>query len=155
MYYVIDGLVGNGANASTAILKYTNQAGEDNRAIGATVNNTASDAAYHLPHSGVGAGKFGPFLPMQGGDHGIQSVDSIQFSAAQATADAGVDIVVCKSIASIPITTIYVESERDLMNQLPSLPRVRDGACLMFLLHTGGATVAGTGFMGYCEFAWS
>jgi len=155
MYYVLDGALSNGANAATTIIKYTNQAGLDHRSSGATINNMATDTTYHLPHSGVGAGKFGPFIPMQSNDYGIQKVDSLQFSTAQATADAGVDVVVCKPIVSVPITTVYVAAERDLMNQLPSLPRVRDGAYLMLLIHTGGATIAGSAFMGYCDFAWS
>ena len=155
MYYVLDGTATNGGTASTVVIKYTNQAAVKDRYLGATVNQMTSDTTYHLPHSGVGAGKFAPFLPMQSGDYGIQQVDSYQQSAAQATADGAVSILVCKPITSIPITTVYVEAERDLMNQLPSLPRVRDGACLMFLIHTGGATVAGSAFMGYCEFAYS
>jgi hypothetical protein len=154
MYYVLDNALGNGANASTTVIKYTNQAGTKDRAIGATINNTASDVVAHLPHSGVGAGKYGPFIPLQAGDYGIRQADSLQFSAAQATAEGGVDVVVCKPIASIPLTTAFVAAERDLMNQLPSLPKIRDGACLMFLHHSGAVTASGVGFMGYCDFAW-
>jgi hypothetical protein len=155
MYYVLDNALSNGANAATTVIKYTNQAGTKDRAIGATINNMASDVVAHIPHSGVGAGKYGPFIPLQAGDYGIRQVDSLQFSAAQATADAAVDVIVCKPIASIPLTTAFVAAERDLMNQLPSLPRVRDGACLMFLHHAGAVTASGTAFMGYCDFAWS
>lgn len=155
MYYVMDNALSNGANAATAIIKYTNQNNICNRAIGATINQTASDVIAHLPHSGVGAGKYGPFIPLQAGDYGIQQVDQMQFSAAQATANAAVDVIVCKQIASIPLTTAFVAAERDLMNQLPSMPRIRDGACLMFLYHSGAVTASGTAFMGYCDFAWS
>lgn len=155
MYYALDNLLSNGAGAATTVVKYTNQDGVENRYIGATVNNTASDAACHIMHSGVGAGKFGPFLPMNAGDYGIRTIDGLQFSAAQATADAACNIIVCKPIASIPLTTTYVAAERDLMNQLPSLPKIEDGACLMFLVHSGAALAAGTGFMGYCDFAYS
>jgi hypothetical protein len=114
---------------------------------------TASDVVSHIPHSGVGAGKYGPFIPLAAGDYGIQKADLFQFSAAQATADAAVDLIVCKQLASIPLTTAFVAAERDLMNQLPSLPRVRDGACLMFLHHSGAVTASGTAFMGYVDFA--
>lgn len=154
MYYVLDNALGNGANAALTTVRYTNQAGVKDRANGATINNTASDVVAHIPHSGVGAGKYGPFIPLQAGDYGIRQVDSLQFSAAQATADAAVDVVVCKQIASIPLTTAFVAAERDLLNQLPSLPRVRDGACLMFMYHSGAVTASGTGFMGYCDFVW-
>jgi hypothetical protein len=155
MYYIIDNNLSNGANASTVTIAYTNQDGTKDRQIGATINNMATDVVAHLPHSGVGAGKYGPFIPMQAGDYGIRQVDTLRFSAAQATADAAVDVLVCKPIASIPLTTAFVAAERDLMNQLPSLPKIRDGACLMFLHHSGAVTASGTAFMGYCDFAWS
>jgi len=153
-YYVMDNALSNGANASTIAIKYANQAGIESRNIGATINNMASDVVAHLPHSGVGAGKYGPFIPLQAGDYGVRQIDQFQFSAAQATADGAVDVVVCRLIASIPLTTAFVAAERDLLNQIPSLPRIRDGACLMFLHHAGAVTASGTAFMGYIDFAW-
>jgi len=154
MYYVMDNALSNGANAATTTIAYTNQAGVKDRQIGATINNMASDVVAHLPHSGVGAGKYGPFIPLQAGDYGIRQVDSLRFSAAQATADGAVDVIVCQQIATIPLTTAFVAAERDLVNQLPSMPQIRDGACLMFLYHTGAVTVSGTAFQGYLETAW-
>lgn len=155
MFYVLDNALSNGANAANVTVDYTDQSGNERAQLGATVVNTASDVVAHLPASGVAAGKYGPFLPMAAGDYGIRSVQSFQFSAAQATADAAVNLVVCKQIASIPITTAYVAAERDLLNQLPSLPRIRDGACLMFLVFVGGVIAAGSQFQGYIEVSWS
>jgi hypothetical protein len=158
MFYVMDNALSNGANAANVVIKYTNSGatqGTSNRMLGGTVVNTASDVVAHLPHSGVAAGKYAPFLPLQAGDYGIQSVESFQFSAAQATANGAVNLCICKPIASIPITTAYVAAERDLLNQLPSLPRVRDGACLMFLVFVGGVIAAGSQFQGYADFGWS
>jgi hypothetical protein len=153
--FVMDNALSNGANASTAVMDYSNQAGTERRQLGATVVMTASDVVAHVPHSGVAAGKYGPYLPLQAGDYGIRSVQSFQFSAAQATAQAAVDLLLVKPITSIPITTAYVAAERDLMNQLPSLPRIRDGACLMLLVFVGGVIAAGSQFQGYIETAWS
>lgn len=154
MYYVIDNALGNGANAATTVIKYTNQSGTENRWNGATINNMAADVVAHIPHSGVGAGKYGPFIPLQSGDYGIRSVDTLQFSAAQATADAAVDVIVCRLIAELPVTTAFVAAERDLLNQIPSLPKIRDGACLMFLHHSGAVTASGVAFQGYIDFNW-
>ncbi len=155
MFYVLDNALSNGANAANVVVKYTNQEGTDTRYLGATITNMATDVVAHLPHSGVGAGKYGPFLPFGAGDYGVRSVETFQFSAAQATADGAVNLVLCKPIASIPLTTAYVAAERDLMNQLPSLPRIRDGACLMFLVFTGAVLASGSQFQGYLDVAWS
>jgi hypothetical protein len=153
--FVMDNALSNGANAATAVMDYTNQAGTERQQLGATIVMTASDVVAHVPHSGVAAGKYGPYLPLEAGDYGIRSVQSFQFSAAQATAQGAVNLLLVKPITSIPITTAYVAAERDLMNQLPSLPRIRDGACLMFLVFVGGVIAAGSQFQGYIETAWS
>jgi len=150
--YVLD--QSNGANASNFVLTYTNQSGVTNRNLGATVANTASAIVSHLPHSGVAANNFGPMLPLSAGDTGIQKVETARFSAAQATAAGAVNVILFKPIAGVPITTAFIAAERDLMNQLPSLPRIRDGACLCLFLFAGGATLTATQYQGYCDFAW-
>jgi hypothetical protein len=155
MYYVLDGALTNGTGATTTIVQYTNQDGTTGRTNGAAINQLVSDVQSHLPHSGTGAGKFGPFIPLQSGDYGIRSIDRVQFSGQGNQAAGAMAFVVCKPIASIPLTTLYVTAERDLMNMLPSLPRVRDGACLMFMLYSGAAGAAGVSYAGYLDFAWS
>jgi hypothetical protein len=47
-----------------------------------------------------------------------------------------------------------VAAERDLLNQLPSLPRVMDGACLVWLYFAGAATAAASNFYGGIEVGW-
>jgi hypothetical protein len=153
MLYVLDNALSNGAGASNVSINYTNQSGTGNRALGGTVVNMASDVVSHLPHSGVAAGKYAPFLPLQAGDYGVRNVQGFTFSGAQAA--SAMNLLLVKHIASIPITTAYVAAERDLMNQLPSMPRIRDGACLMFLVFVGGVIAAGSQFQGYIDVAWS
>jgi hypothetical protein len=158
MYYVMDNIISNGAQTANVDIRYTNSAaaeGTHKKALGGTVINMTADVVAHLPHSGVGAGKYGPGLPLAAGDTGIQQVQSLAFSGAAATAESAVNLVIFKMIASIPITTAQVVCERDLMNQLPSLPRVRDGACLQLVHLSGAVTVQGTAIMGYLDFAWS
>jgi hypothetical protein len=41
-----------------------------------------------------------------------------------------------------------------MLNQLPSLPRVMDGACLTWLYFAGAATAANSNFYGSVEFGW-
>jgi hypothetical protein len=152
MLYVLDNALSNGAGASMVSINYTNSAGTTGRALGGTIVNMASDVVSHVPHSGLAAGKYAPYLPLQAGDSGIRTVESFQFSGAQAA--GAVNLLMVKPIASIPITTAYVAAERDLMNQLPSLPKIRDGACLMFLVFVGGIIAAGSQFQGYIDVAW-
>lgn len=143
----------NGANAQNFTMSYTNTTPASGRTPSAVIANTASAIASHMSHTGVAAGNYGPFLPLAGGDAGITSIESAQFSAASASAGF-VDLVLCKPICSIPITTAFVAAERDLLTQLPSLPRIYDGAVLGFIVQAGAVVTAGTQWQGYIECAW-
>ena len=121
--------------------------------LGATVSNTPSPIAGHILHSGVAAGNIGPFLPMAAGDTGVSKVENVIFTTASATAGS-VCIVVCKPLASIPLPYGFIAAERDFMSQLPSLPQIKDRACLGYLLYDGAISVAGTQWMGNMDFAW-
>ena len=143
----------NGANAQNFVMSYTNQDDVTGRSLGAVVANTASAYQSHIGHSGTGASNFGPFLPLMATDQGIKSVQSCQFSAASASAGF-IDLVLCKPILTIPITTAYVAAERNLLTQLPSLPRIYDGAVLGFLVFAGAAIATSVQFQGYIDLAW-
>jgi hypothetical protein len=45
-------------------------------------------------------------------------------------------------------------TEKDLLNQIPSLPRILDGACLTWLYAAGNNTAALSTFAGSAEFVW-
>jgi hypothetical protein len=141
-----------GATAHNIALSYTNNAGTSGRALPVTVSATASAIAPHITHSGTAANNYGPFLPLAGGDLGVQSVQSITLSAASGSGTAA--LVLARPILQLPITTVSILSERDLVNQLPSMPRIMDGACLTWLYFAGAATAANTNFYGHLESAW-
>lgn len=143
----------NGANAQNFAMSYTAPGSVSGRSLGAVVANTASAITGHMSHTGVAAGNFQPFLPLSGGDAGIMSVQSAQFSAASASAGF-VDLVLCVPLCAVPITTAFVMAERDLVTQLQSLPRIYDGAVLGLLLVTGGVVVSGNAIDGYIETGW-
>lgn len=149
-YLVVTAASGTGAQ-NTAI-SYTNQAGTSGRALPVTVSNTASAIVGHITHSGTAANNYGPFLPLAAGDTGIRSVQSLTFSAAASSGTAA--LVLARPLLSIPLTTQSVAVERDFLNQIPSLPRVQDGACLTWLYLAGGATGLGSNFYGHVEFGW-
>lgn len=142
----------SGATAHNIAMSYTNDSAVAGRAMPVTVSATASTIAGHLAHSGTAANNYGPFLPLAGGDVGVSSVQSVTLSAASG---AGVGaLVLAKPIAKIPITTLGVAAERDLLNQLPSLPQIKDGACLAWLYFAGAATAASTNFFMTSDFVW-
>jgi hypothetical protein len=145
-----------GAGTPTVTLTYTNQAGTGSRTTPSspalpTLNTTAP--VTQVAYSGTGAGKYGPFIPLAAGDTGIRSVQSINFSA---TMTSGVmNLILCRPLLTLPMTTIGVACERDLLNQVPSLPRVYNGACLAWLMYAGAATPVNSAFYGHLDFAWS
>jgi hypothetical protein len=84
------------------------------------------------------------------GDSGIRSVQS--YTLATGTTGTA-SLLLCKPLATIPVLAVNTASERDLVYQLPSLPKVEDGACLGFLVQVGGALVTGGILMGTVDTA--
>lgn len=136
---------------------YTNTAGTAARAFqGSPTMGAAADAyANRVLHSGNAAGRYGPFLPKQGGDTGIKSIESFTWSAGTAYTGTGVvALCIARPLADIAIPVTGMWSERDLVNQLPSLPQVKDGACLAWMLFGAGATTNNSPFTSAIDFAW-
>ena len=142
-----------GAATPTITLNYTNSAGVAGKATPATlpIGNSAA-AVTSIVHSGTGTGKYGPFIPLAAGDAGIRSVQSINLSASYVS--GVLNLVLCKPIMTLPITTLGVTAERDLVNQFASMPRIYDGACLNWLMLAGAATPVASPLSGHLEFGW-
>lgn len=142
----------SGATAHNMSISYTNQNGVSGRTLSSTVSMVTSAIVSHISHSGTGGNNYGPFLPLSAGDTGVQNVASVTFSAASG---AGVGaLCLARPLLTLPLVTAGVVSERDLLNQLPSLPRVYDGACLVWLYYAGAALGASTNFFGSLDFVW-
>jgi hypothetical protein len=142
----------SGATGHNIALSYTNQGGTAGKTLPVTVAMTASAITPHISHSGTAANNYGPFLPLANGDTGVQNVASVTFSAASGAGTGA--LCLARPLLTLPLTTASVAAERDLVNQLPSLPRVYDGACLTWLLFTGAAVGASSNFYGAVESAW-
>lgn len=142
-----------GAATPSITLNYTNSAGTAGKATPATlpIGNTAA-AVTSIVYSGTGTGKYGPFIPLAAGDAGIRSVQSINLSASYVS--GVLNLVLCKPIMTLPITTLGVTAERDLVNQFASMPRIYDGACLNWLMLAGAATPVASPLSGHLEFGW-
>jgi hypothetical protein len=141
-----------GAGVPTVTLTYTDQDGNTGNTLPVTVAMTASAIVPHISHSGTAANNYGPFLPLASGDYGVRNVASVTFSAANTGTGA---LVLARPLLQIPLVTASVLAERDLLNQLPSLPTIKDGACLTWLHFSGAATGASTNFYGSIEFGWA
>lgn len=145
-----------GAGTPTVTLTYVGADGTAGRATPSSpalpLINTTSPVS-QVSYSGTGAGKYGPFMPLQAPDKGVQRATAINFSA---TMTSGVqNLIYVRPLLTMPMTTIGVACERDLLNQIPSLPRVYDGACLAWMMYAGAATPVNSAFYGHLDFGWS
>ena len=155
MFVVQTAPTAGGPNLSTS--SYTNNAGVAARAFqGSPTMGAAADAyAGRILHSGNAAGRYGPFMPKQGSDAGIRSIESFTWSGGTAYTGTGiVALCIVRPICDIIIPATGVWSERDLVNQLPSMPKIDDGACLVPLLFGVGATTTNSPLNLALDFGW-
>lgn len=137
---------------------YRNQAGTNSRAFQGTPSFGAAADAYatRVLHSGVAAARYGAFLPKQAADTGIQLVNSFTLSGGTAYTGTGVlALCLAKPVGVdliLPASGVF--TERDLINQLPSLPQVDDGACLVWMLFSTGATTSLSPLTSYVDVVW-
>jgi hypothetical protein len=95
---------------------------------------------------------YGPYMPLQAGDTGVRSIDSINLSATMTS--GSLVVVMAKPLLTLPLTAVAVASERDLVNQLPSMPQIFDGANLQWLYYAGSATPINSAYYGSLDVAW-
>jgi hypothetical protein len=138
-----------GATASNLTVTYTNSDGTAGRSTGA-IAMTGSAAVNRLQ---PGAG--GPMIPLQSGDAGVRSVQTVQFSAAMG---AGVlDLYLYRPLVMIPTVAANTFIERDSTVQIDGLSELVTGTdsqigCLGCFVLTGGtATTTLTGFLRTCN----
>jgi hypothetical protein len=91
-------------------------------------------------------------MPLQSGDSGVAQVNNVQIASSYLSGEFSIGL--CRPLITMPMTTIGVASEREFINQLPSMPRVYDGANLVWLLYHGAATPINSAFYGHLEFGW-
>lgn len=134
---------------------YTNQAGTTGRSIGVTVGFAATPVTGQVPHSGNAATRYAPFLPLAAGDSGIRDLEAFTLSGGTAYGGTGQLVLhLVKPLWQIPIPANGILTERDFVNQLPSLPKIPDGACLRFLLFQTGATTTTSPVNVFADYGW-
>lgn len=142
-----------GAATPNMRITYTDQGGTAGNITPATlpIGKTAAIVGM-IPYSGTGSGKYGPFMPLAAGDYGVRSLEQLNLSASYVSGTLA--YCLARPLLTMPMTTVGVAAERDLLNQLPSLPRVYDGACLAWLMYAGAATPVNSSFAGHLDFGW-
>lgn len=144
-----------GAGTPNLSLNYTNSSQVASRATPTVlpVGKTAATNSHILYTGATGAGKYNYAVPRQSGDSGIASIEGIRNAS---TYTSGMySVALYKELARFPITTLGVAAERDFLNQLPSLPRIYDGAALYFVVGSGAATPANSAFSGHLDFIYN
>ena len=132
-----------GANAPTMVMTYTNSAGTPGKTTTAGCVSTAAAPSGIILNSGNAANKYGPFLNLAAGDTGIKDIESLTWGGT-AHASGSVFIGLCKPLCMpIPVPATGLYTMVDFVNTLPSLPRLRNGQCIQFLIFATGATTSG------------
>jgi len=143
-----------GAATPNLSLVYTNSAQTGSRATPGVqpIGKTAASNSLIL-YTGTGSGKFNYQHPLQAGDAGIALIESIRNTTSYVSGTYTVALI--KELARVPITTLGVAAERDLVNQLPSLPRIYDGAALYWIVGSSTTTPANANFSGHLTTIWN
>lgn len=144
-----------GAATPNLSIGYTNSTGTASRATPTVlpVGKTAASNSHIIYTGATGAGKYNYAVPRQSGDSGIAEINTIQNSTSYVS--GSYTVALYKEIARFPVTTLGVAAERDFLNQLPSLPRIYDGAALYFVIGSGAATPANSAFSGHLDFIYN
>lgn len=142
-----------GPNLTT--FTYQNQTGAGSSTCPVTMSNVAAPVAGLVPHSGPVASRYAPFIPLAAGDSGINDLINFTFSGGTAYGGTGQLVLhLVKPLFIIPIVATGMYTERDFLNQLPSLPKIPDGAYLKFLLFQTGATTTAANVLVNFDYAW-
>ena len=144
-----------GAATPNLSLGYTNSSQTTSRATPTVlpIGKTACPNSQILYTGATGTGKYNYTVPLQGGDAGIAAVNTIQNSISYVSGEYTVALI--KEITQIPLAVLGQAGERNLLNELPSLPRIYDGAAIYFLWGSGAATPVSSAVTGALNFVWN
>lgn len=136
-------------------LGYTNSEQVTSRATPTVlpIGKTAATNSHILYTGATGTGKYNYAMPLQSGDAGIAQIDTLQNTISYGAGNYSVAMV--KEIARFPLSTLGLAAERNFLFEMPSLPRIYDGAALYWLVGSGVATPASSAFSGDLTFVWA
>lgn len=143
---------GSGGAGVTFVCSYTNSAGVVGRTT-RPVDITTQIATGTIASSGAATNNLvGPFLPLQEGDLGVRSIESITFTGVT---DVGLlTLVLVKPIAQFSLREAGAPVEIEYFRNFSALPEIEDNAYLNLICHPGG-TIAAAPIIGTIETIWS
>jgi hypothetical protein len=146
-------VVAGQTGGQTFTVSYTNQDGVAGRITPAVTMSTQFVNGTILHSLGAGAAyeNNGPFLPLQRGDSGVRSVQSVTIGGI---GDVGLfALVLVKPLASFSLFGIDAATEVDYFTDMASMPEIVDDAYLNFIALPNG-TLSGAPIHGVLETTW-
>lgn len=132
---------------------YTNSQGVSGRFTSTVIQNTAAANGHIVSTQNNNAGAAGPFLPLQAGDTGVRSIDTVQMISGT---DVGLfTLVLVKPLATTQIRGIDAPVECDyLLTAGMKMPVIEPDAYLNWLCLPMGS-LAATAFHGDLLITWN
>lgn len=131
-------------------VNYTNSDGVAGRVTPTQFCSAATNIATFTATTENASG-FQPFIPLQAGDSGVRSVESVTVSVANGGLAA---LVLAYPIRQTTIREITAARELESIREVPSAPRIYDGAYLNLIGNTPTGSIASAIIAGYAEFVW-
>lgn len=134
-------------------VKYTNQAGVADRVTQAVTMGTqiVNGTILHSQKAGASYVNNGPFLPLQQGDSGVRSVQSVTIGGV---GDVGLfALVMVKPLATVTLRGIDAPTEIDFLTDMAAMPRIEDDGYLNLIALPNG-TLSGAPIVGLIETTW-
>lgn len=135
----------------TATISYTSSTGVSGRTASATMSNSGAVSALGTGGQSAVASTAGPFFPLQSGDVGVRSIESITLSGP---AGGLASLVLVRPLASLQMFEANTPMEVDYFIEKTSCPVIQDGACLNLIAHASNNLSAVT-VLGLFDFIWS
>lgn len=130
---------------------YTNSAGVAGRTTATVTANSQTVAGTLINTSAATAAGRGPFVPLQAGDSGVRSIDSVTITGSDIGLFAA---VLVKPLLTTMIYDITAPVETDLIIDKNIIPTIVDDAFLSAICLPSG-TVAGSAIIGEISTYWS
>lgn len=146
-------VVAGQTGGQTFTVNYTNQDGVAGRITPAVTMSTQAVNGTILHSLGAGAAyaNNGPFLPLQIGDSGVRSVQSVTIGGV---GDVGLfALVLVKPLAAFSLFGIDAATEVDYFTDMAAMPEIVDDAYLNFIALPNG-TLSGAPIHGLLETTW-
>lgn len=144
-----------GAATPNLSLGYTNSVQTASRATPTVlpIGKTAASNSHILYTGATGTGKYNYTMPLQSGDAGIAEINTIQNSVSYVSGTY--TVVLFKEITEVPLSILGQSALINLENEMPSLPRIYDGAALYWVFGSWVATPASSAFSGTLNFIFN